>query len=95
MKIVELLNDESLLKEVNDDNRVELLEQLKVVDFKTLNEKEVKGVVSFIKVLDTETQKTFIDYIISNFVDDEVEEPYKYILLEFKDILEILVNSND
>ena len=95
MKILELLNDESLLKEVNDDNRVELLEQLKVVDFKTLNEKEVKGVVSFIKVLDTETQKTFIDYIISNFVDDEVEEPYKYILLEFKDILEILVNSND
>ena len=94
MKITDLLNDSSLLKEVNNDNLVELTTQLKEVDLKTSTPEQVDTVISFIEKMDNAGQEEYLDYIISNCIEDEITEPYRTILLKFPVILQQLANSN-
>ena len=76
------------LDEVNRDKKSELLNQLQEYDFKKLKPNQVKNLVSFLELIDEDERAGFLTFIIDKKVDDDVEEPYKTILLSFKGMIE-------
>ncbi len=76
------------LDEVNRDKKSELLNQLQDYDLKKLKKNQVTNLISFLEVIDEDERAGFLTYIIDKKVDDEVEEPYKQILLSFKDMIQ-------
>jgi hypothetical protein len=75
------------LEEINRDKKSELLNQLHEIDFKKLKQKEVKNLISFLEMIDEDERAGFLTFIIDKRVDDNIQEPYKTILLSFKNML--------
>lgn len=80
------------LGEVNRDKKSELLNQLQELDLKKLKPNQVKNLVSFLEIIDEDERVGFLTYIIDKRVDDEIEEPFKTILMSFKGIMEQISN---
>lgn len=80
------------LDEVNRDKKSELLNQLQEKDLKKLKPAQIKNLVSFLELIDEDERVGFLTYIIDKRVDDEIEEPFKTILMSFKGIMEQISN---
>lgn len=76
------------LSNVNRDKKSELLLQLKEMDLKKLKEKQIKNLISFLEIIDEDERAGFLTDILDEKMEDEnICEPYKTILLSFKDIM--------
>jgi hypothetical protein len=82
------------LDEVNRDKKSELLNQMQEIDLKKLKPTQVKNLISFLEIIDEDERAGFLTYIIDKRVDEDVEEPYKTILLSFKGMIEQISNMS-
>jgi len=98
LTINDILNSFAKVKpridEVNRDKKSELLNQLQEIDLTKLKPNQVKNLVSFLEIIDEDERAGFLTYIIDKKVDDDVEEPYKTILLSFKGMITQISNMS-